>query len=202
MPRTGRRKAVLELIDPEREQLVGWERRRKFSQVLVLRSWIVLRCAAGLSSMEVAAVVGVTVSRVGKWRSRFCELWLEGLVDDLRPGRPARITTGQVGELLVATLESTPPRRDALDARVDGQAPTYSSQINQVERSFAYLTDDLLRRSDHRSDHRSVQALEKTHPLVGSGVKSEPQAVHLDQIRRGVLAKLARLLQRINGAGH
>jgi transposase len=48
-----------------------------------------------------------------------------------------------------------------LDARVDGQAPTYSSQINQVERSFAYLTDDLLRRSDHRSDHRSVQALEK-----------------------------------------
>src|SRR5664279_2799690 len=29
--------------------------------------------------------------------------------------------------------------------------PTYSSWINQVERWFAYLTDDLLRRSDHRS---------------------------------------------------
>jgi hypothetical protein len=35
--------------------------------------------------------------------------------------------------------------------------PTYSRWINQVERWFAYLTDDLLR----RSDHRSVQALEK-----------------------------------------
>jgi hypothetical protein len=35
--------------------------------------------------------------------------------------------------------------------------PPYSSQINQIERSFAYLTDDLLR----RSDHRSVQALQK-----------------------------------------
>jgi hypothetical protein len=35
--------------------------------------------------------------------------------------------------------------------------PTYFSWINQVERWFAYLTDDLLR----RSDHRSVQALEK-----------------------------------------
>ena len=35
--------------------------------------------------------------------------------------------------------------------------PTYSSQINQVKRSFAYLTDALLR----RTDHRSVQALEK-----------------------------------------
>ncbi len=35
--------------------------------------------------------------------------------------------------------------------------PTYSSWINQVERWFAYLTDDLLR----RSDHRTVQALER-----------------------------------------
>jgi DDE superfamily endonuclease len=35
--------------------------------------------------------------------------------------------------------------------------PTYSSWINQVERWFAYLTEDLLR----RGDHRSVQALEK-----------------------------------------
>jgi hypothetical protein len=36
--------------------------------------------------------------------------------------------------------------------------PTYSSPINQVERWFAYLTDDLLR----RSDHRSVQARRTT----------------------------------------
>ena len=34
--------------------------------------------------------------------------------------------------------------------------PTYSSWINQVERFFAYLTADLLQ----RSDHRSVQALD------------------------------------------
>ena len=35
--------------------------------------------------------------------------------------------------------------------------PTYSSWINQVERLFAYVTADLLQ----RSDHRSVQALER-----------------------------------------
>jgi transposase len=34
--------------------------------------------------------------------------------------------------------------------------PTYSSWLNQVERLFVHVTDDLLR----RSDHRSVQALE------------------------------------------
>jgi hypothetical protein len=115
---------------------------------------------------------GVTASRVGKWRSRFCELRLEGLVDDPRPGRPARITTEQVEELLVATLESTPlvcdnyatHKRPAIRRRLEQHphfqvhhTPPYSSQINQIERSFAYLTDDLLR----RSDHRSVQALQK-----------------------------------------
>ena len=34
--------------------------------------------------------------------------------------------------------------------------PTYSSWINQVERLLAFVTADLL----HRSDHRSVHALE------------------------------------------
>ena len=35
--------------------------------------------------------------------------------------------------------------------------PTYASWIDQVERWFAYLSQDLLQ----RSDHRSVQALER-----------------------------------------
>ena len=58
--------------------------------------------------------------------------------------------------------------------------PTYSSWINQVERWFAYLTDDLLR----RGDHRSVQALEKRHPRLGHRLEREPETVHLDQDRR------------------
>ena len=58
--------------------------------------------------------------------------------------------------------------------------PTYSSWINQVERWFAYLTDDLLR----RSDHRSVQALEKDIRNWVSGMEREPQTIHLDQDRR------------------
>jgi transposase len=110
MSRTGRPKAVLELTDPEREQLVRWERRRKSSQALALalRWRIVVACAEGLSNKEVAEAVGVTASTVGKWRSRFCELRLDGLSDDPRPGRPATITTEQAEDMLVATLESTP----------------------------------------------------------------------------------------------
>src|ERR1700694_4449676 len=97
MPRTGRPKAVLELTDEEREQLTRWERRRTSSQALalVLRSRIVLQCAAGRSNAQVAEAVGVSAATVGKWRRRFCELRLDGLSDDPRPGPPAASTTQQ-----------------------------------------------------------------------------------------------------------
>jgi hypothetical protein len=41
--------------------------------------------------------------------------------------------------------------------------PTYLSWINQVERFFAYVTADLLQ----RSDHRSVHAPGGRHPQLG-----------------------------------
>ena len=58
--------------------------------------------------------------------------------------------------------------------------PTYSSWINQVERLFAYVTADLLQ----RSDHRSVQALEADLRAWVKAWNDDPQAVHLDQDRR------------------
>src|SRR3954466_15818236 len=111
MARTGRPLAVLELTEQERSQLVRWERRRKSSQALALRSRIVLACAEGRSNKEAAAALGVSQPTVGKWRRRFCELRLDGLVDEPRPGRPRRISVEQVERVVVDTLESTP--RDA-----------------------------------------------------------------------------------------
>jgi len=108
MPRTGRPKVLLELTSQEREQLVRWARRRKSSQALALRSRIVLACAEGLSNKEVAGRVGVSQPTVGKWRSRFVALRLDGLGDDPRPGRPPSITAEEVEDVVVATLESTP----------------------------------------------------------------------------------------------
>ena len=105
---TGRPKALLELTSDEKEQLERWVRRRNSAQGLALRSQIVLSCATGLTNKEVAAQLGISMPTVGKWRSRFIDSRLDGLVDEPRSGRKPTITAEQVEDVVVATLESTP----------------------------------------------------------------------------------------------
>ena len=90
MPRTGRPKIELVLTDDEREQLTRWARRAKSSQALALalRSRIVLGCGEGLDNKSVAGRVGCSPNTVGRWRARFRQDRLDGLVDEPRPGRP------------------------------------------------------------------------------------------------------------------
>ena len=125
------------MTDEERDQLVRWERRRKSSQALALRSRIVLKCAEGHANKEVAAECGVAPATVGKWRRRFCELRLDGLSDDPRPGRPATITAEQVEEVLVATLESTPENATHWSrSKMAARSGLSESTIGRIWRAF------------------------------------------------------------------
>ena len=82
MPRTGRPKAELTLTDDERRELVRWSRRAKSAQALALRARIVLACAeSGATNKDVAARLGVVPNTVTKWRRRFVESRLDGLMD-------------------------------------------------------------------------------------------------------------------------
>jgi transposase len=99
---------VVELTETERAQLESWARRRSSAQALALRSRIVLLADEGLNNTEIAARMGVAVSSARKWRNRFAEHRLDGLLDEPRPGRPRTITDDKVEEVIIKTLETTP----------------------------------------------------------------------------------------------
>jgi transposase len=137
MARTGRPKADLALTDQEREQLLRWARRAKSAQSLSLRSKIILRCAEGMDNASVAAQLGCSTATVGKWRRRFVEDRLDGLIDEPRPGAPRSVSDDQVEQVVVATLERTP--REATHwsrASMAAEAGLSKSTVGRIWRAF------------------------------------------------------------------
>ncbi len=96
------------LTEGEHEQLESWSRRRTSAQALALRCRIVLAASEGLKNREIAERLAISATTVTKWRSRFAEHRLDGLLDEPRPGRPRTVSDAQVEEVIVKTLESTP----------------------------------------------------------------------------------------------
>lgn len=74
-----------------------WTRRPKSAQAQALRARIILLCAVGQTNTEVAAELKVTKQMVGKWRQRFLEKRLDGLLDEPRPGTPRKLSDRPAG---------------------------------------------------------------------------------------------------------
>jgi transposase len=154
----------LVLTDDEREQLVRWSRRAKSAQSLALRSKIVLACADGLDNRQVAVRLSVVPATVGKWRRRFVDQRLDGLLDEPRPGGPRTISDGQIEGVIVATLERSP--RDATHwsrASMASETGLSRSTIGRIWRAFGlrpHLVDTFKLSTD-------PQFIEKVRDVVG-----------------------------------
>lgn len=103
----GRRAAVeLVLTDAEREALVALTQAGEPAQALAMRARIILECSAGLANKVVAAKHHVAQQTVGKWRARYIEHRLDGLLDAPRTGAPRTIKDSQVQAVIAKTRES------------------------------------------------------------------------------------------------
>ena len=136
--RRGRQLAPLVVTTEERESLERWTRRPKTGQALAQRARIILESAGGKSNTEVARCLRITNQMVGKWRARFLEKRLDGLLDEPRPGTPRRLSDAEVERVLTMTLESTPKNATHWSTRSLAEACGLSrSSVHRVWQAFA-----------------------------------------------------------------
>jgi len=79
---------VIGLGDADLRRLEVLARKQTAERRAVLRAGIVLGAADGEQNASIAQCLGVALNTVIKWRKRFFEEGMEGLVDRKRPGRP------------------------------------------------------------------------------------------------------------------
>ena len=85
-----RKAAQVVLTDEQRAELERIVRASTSEQRLVKRARVALLADKGLTNEEIAALVGLSAYKVGKWRRRVAEEGLDGLADRPRPGGPRR----------------------------------------------------------------------------------------------------------------
>ena len=216
----GRPVPPLILEDEERQILEQWARRPKTAQALALRARIILGCADGQTNTAVASELRVSKPTVGKWRSRFLEQRLDGLVDEPRSGRPRTVSDADVERVLALTLETMPEDSTHWSTRsMAHRCGLSQSTVSRIWRAFALqphrtetfkLSADPLFIEKVRDivglylnppdramvlcvDEKSqIQALDRTRPLLPMRPGQAERRTH-DYLRRGTTSLFAAL---------
>lgn len=219
MPR-GRPVAPIHLTDADRQLLERWVRRPKTAQALALRARIVLTVAEGVSNTAAAEQLGITIQTVGKWRKRFRQQGVDGLLDGPRPGPPRSITDEDVERVLTLTLESQPVGSTHWSTRsMATRCGLTQSAVSRIWRAFALqphrtetfkLSNDPLFIEKVRDivglylnppdravvlcvDEKSqIQALDRTQPLLPMRPGQIERRTH-DYVRHGTTSLFAAL---------
>jgi transposase len=154
----------LVLTEDEREQLTALTLRRKTAQALALRARIVLACAEGVDNKIVASRQRVTPQTVSKWRARFVEHRLDGMLDAPRPGAPRTIEDTQVDAVIAKTLEMVPEGATHWSTRMMArEAGLSQTAVSRIWRAFGL--------QPHRKDTFKLSSdplfVEKVRDIVG-----------------------------------
>ncbi len=133
----GPRPAVVELAEEDLQALEGWAARRTTAQGLATRARIILAAAAGQNNTQIAEQLGVSRQTVRRWRTRFLEAGIDGLLDEPRPGPPRTVSDEQVFAVITKTLESKPKNATHWSTRSMAQEIGLSqSTVSRIWRKF------------------------------------------------------------------
>lgn len=216
----GKPAVTIDLTTEERRELEGLAGRRRTAQGLARRARIVLFAAAGLENQDICAELDADANTVGKWRRRYAERRLEGLMDEPRPGAPRQIGDEEIAETIRLTLETTPRHATHWSLRsmaaAVGHAPStihriwkaFGLQPHRVE-TFKLSSDPLFVEKvrdivglyiapPERAlvlcvDEKSqIQALDRTQPLLPMRPGQAERRSH-DYTRHGTLSLFAAL---------
>jgi len=166
----------IELSAQDRAQLSSFANSRSLAHAQVQRAKIVLLAAECMTNVAIAEKLGVTRISVGKWRRRYLERGIEGLYDELRPGRPRSISDEKVAELIRQTLETRPEGATHWSCRTMAEATGISkSTVQRVWNTFGL--------QPHRQKHFKLSTdpffIEKLRDVVGLYLNPPDHAIVL-----------------------
>lgn len=208
------------LDSAQRAQLEAIAASRTLPHALVTRARIILMAADGMQNIEISKEVGLSRHAVGRWRSRFVEYGMQGLDDELRPGRPRTIRDEDIAQLITQTLQRKPKNATHWTTRLIAEQTSISkSTVQRVwstfglqphrHKSFKLSTDpffieklrDIVGLYLNPPENAVVlcvdeksqcQALERTQPLLPMGLGYVEGVTH-DYVRHGTTTLFAAL---------
>jgi len=134
-------------------------------QKVAFRISIVLGAAEGIPNAKLARDLGTTKSSVLKWRARYRDSGLEGILEDApRSGRKKTISADKEAAIVKATLQSKPPQATHWSTRTMADAQGVSdTTVHRIWRAH--------RLQPHRVTtfkfSRDPQFVEKVRDVVG-----------------------------------
>ncbi len=113
---------------------------------------------------------------MGKWRQRFIEFGLDGLLDEPRVGAPRKITDQQIEDVVTKTLESMPANSTHWSTRLMAQEVGLTQNaIVRIWRAFGLQPH----RVENFKFSKDPQFVEKVRDIVGLYLNPPDRAIVL-----------------------
>ena len=106
--KSGRPREPIVLTQEKKEQLEAIRRSRSTPAGIARRAKIILYSADGISHADIARRLDASPFTVGTWRKRFLAHRIQGLHDEVRPGRPRCLEDEEVATLINKALQTKP----------------------------------------------------------------------------------------------